>query len=353
MLNGASDSISICIATYRRPKPLARLLDSLLRLKIPSDVVVEIIVVDNDKEESAREVVAARSLDLKPRYFVECRKNIAHARNRALAEARGRWLLFIDDDEVADENWLNAYLEMLDSVECDGLFGPVIPKLEEVVTPWLDVETFYTPARHVTGTELGITDLWTSNAILRRKLFAGREFDPAYGRSGGEDNELFGRLVATGARFLWCDDARITEFLPPAPRTASIVLAPASRLQRGMRLYTASQHVDPRRLRSEHGPCGSTPLCLHGPPAPGLAARAPTRRESIAARLHPGRPSLGTRGKNFRKLRPPRATRRRDAHRLASECSESLSHFALREHRRSKGRRLSRPLRRRFGRKRD
>ena len=53
MLNGASDSISICIATYRRPEGLARLLDSLLRLKIPPDVVLETIVSDHAPSDGA------------------------------------------------------------------------------------------------------------------------------------------------------------------------------------------------------------------------------------------------------------------------------------------------------------
>jgi GT2 family glycosyltransferase len=51
--------VSICIATYRRPRGLARLLDSLERLKLPPDLVVETIVVDNDAEGSALSIRSA------------------------------------------------------------------------------------------------------------------------------------------------------------------------------------------------------------------------------------------------------------------------------------------------------
>jgi len=208
--------VSICIATYRRPDGLSRLLDSLERLKLPIGIRIETIVVDNDREESASSIVRSRAGSLEPiRYLVEPRRNIALARNRALSEASGEWVAFIDDDEVAEENWITEYLEHIERRPCDGAFGPVLPKLEEVVTPWLDVPTFYTRRRHPTGETLGAGDLYTSNALIRRRLFDVRSFDPSYGLTGGEDSELFGCMLRSGARFLWCDEARVVEFVPP------------------------------------------------------------------------------------------------------------------------------------------
>ncbi len=208
--------VSICIATYRRPGGLARLLDSLDRLKVPVGTQIEIIIVDNDREESAASVARSRSVSIGPlHYCVEPRQNIALARNRALAQASGEWIAFIDDDEIADENWIAEYLKLADRETCDGAFGPVLARLEEVVTPWLDVETFYSRRRHPTGARLAASNLYTSNAFVRRRLFDERSFDPAYGLSGGSDAELFGRMVRSGARFVWCDEARVVEFVPP------------------------------------------------------------------------------------------------------------------------------------------
>jgi succinoglycan biosynthesis protein ExoM len=207
---------SICIATYRRPLGLARLLDSLKRLKLPSGLRIETIVVDNDEDGSARSIVESRADSLDPiRYCIEPRRNIAHARNRAVSQARGEWLVFIDDDEAAEENWIAGYWELIERAQCDGAMGLVLPRLEEVVTPWLDVETFFTRRRHATGEPLGAGDLYTSNALVRRRLFDERSFDPAYGLTGGSDSELFGCMLRSGARFLSCDEARVVEFVPP------------------------------------------------------------------------------------------------------------------------------------------
>ncbi len=208
--------VSICIATYRRPLGLARLLDSLERLKLPSGLRIETIVVDNDADGSAGFIVKSRAGSLDPiRYSIEPRRNIAHARNRAVSQAHGEWVAFIDDDEVAEETWIAGYWKLIQRAQCDGAMGPVLPRLEEPVTPWLDVHTFYARRRHATGEPLAVGDLYTSNALVRRRLFDGRSFDPAYGLTGGSDSELFGRMLRSGAFFLGCDDARVVEFVPP------------------------------------------------------------------------------------------------------------------------------------------
>ena len=102
--------VSVCIPTYRRPEGLARLLDSLGRMKVPHDLRAEVVVVDNDPEASAAPL-ASRYADfpLPIRWVHEPEANISVARNRSVDEARGEWVAFVDDDEVVDEGWLAAY----------------------------------------------------------------------------------------------------------------------------------------------------------------------------------------------------------------------------------------------------
>jgi succinoglycan biosynthesis protein ExoM len=205
--------ISICIATTR-PAGLERLLESLARQKLPPGLVFELVIVDNAPCEASRAAALAWSGSAPLHRFEEPVRNIAAARNRAVDEASGRWLAFVDDDETADETWLAAYVERARRGESDGFFGPVLPRLEEVATPWLAPELFYARPRHRTGAILARADLRTSSALVRAALFQGRRFDLAYGRSGGSDTELFGRMLRAGARFEWCDEARVVEWIP-------------------------------------------------------------------------------------------------------------------------------------------
>lgn len=209
--------VSVCIATFRRPSGLERLLESLARQKLPAELSLEILVVDNDPQASA-DLVAERLAGFPHplRWLSEPRRNIARARNRALAEARGRWVAFIDDDEAADEDWLAAYARAAAREQADGFFGPVRGRLERNVTPWLPVQDFFQRPVWPDGSEPPAGALSTANAFLRRALFRdGSSFDPAFGRSGGSDTELFGRMRRSGARLLWCGEAGVVEFVPP------------------------------------------------------------------------------------------------------------------------------------------
>lgn len=184
------------------------------------------IVVDNDPDGSAAEFAERlEGLALGPhplRWLRDPRrKNLSHVRNTAVGAARGTWVAFIDDDEVADKGWLAAYWSVAQNLPYDGWFGPVLPRLERNLTPWLDLETFYTRPRHPSGTPITAADTRTSNAFVRRELLLEQPFDPAFGLlpECAEDYEVFSRLIARGARFGWCDEATVIETIPPERHT--------------------------------------------------------------------------------------------------------------------------------------
>src|SRR5437870_13323095 len=96
--------ISVCICTFQRPLLLKRLLDRLEQKRTDNQFVYSIVVADNDTQLSAQPVVAefmAKSR-LEATYCSESRKNIALARNKALENAKGQFIAFIDDDEFPE-----------------------------------------------------------------------------------------------------------------------------------------------------------------------------------------------------------------------------------------------------------
>jgi succinoglycan biosynthesis protein ExoM len=206
--------VSICIASSR-PRGLARLLESVDRLKRPDDATLEAIIVENAAEPNGEvtrccDALASR---LRVQRLLEPRRNLSHVRNCAVAAASGRWLAFVDDDEAVHEVWLAAYWSMLGRYDCDGFFGPVLPRLEPADAGWLDGE-FFARERFATGTPITAHGARTGNAFLHRSLFDACAFDPAFGVHGGEDWDLFRRMQWRGARFVWCDEAQVDEFVP-------------------------------------------------------------------------------------------------------------------------------------------
>jgi succinoglycan biosynthesis protein ExoM len=242
-----SPDVSICVATHRRPRGLARLLASLDALETPAGVTTEIVVVDNDAAGRARLDASQHGrLPTAVSWCVEPEPNIAGARNRAVREARGEWVAFVDDDEVVEPGWLRAFWSRhREHPDADGWFGPVLPSRERGGPGWLPAELFAAPRRRPSGTPLGLFETYTGNALVRRSWLLRHPFDPSYGRSGGSDVEAFARMLDAGARFAWCAEAVAHETVPRArPRLGWL----ARRAFRGGAVFTRVQRArDPRR----------------------------------------------------------------------------------------------------------
>ena len=115
--------MSVCIATYRRPEGLGRLLTSLTEQQgaPPFDV----IVVDNDAQHSGEGVAIRYCERLNLTYVVEPIRGLSRVRNRAVAESRGTFLAFIDDDEWAAPQWLARLAAKAEEYFADVVAGPV------------------------------------------------------------------------------------------------------------------------------------------------------------------------------------------------------------------------------------
>ena len=102
--------ILIACCTCKRPKMLMQALDSINNLNFP-DIKVELLIIDNDKYLTAKNIVSNFSEKSKivVHYISEPQRGLANARNRVLEEAiklNASHLAFFDDDEIVDKNWL-------------------------------------------------------------------------------------------------------------------------------------------------------------------------------------------------------------------------------------------------------
>ena len=204
--------VSVCIATYRRPDSLGRLLEGLTKLD-PRTPGFEVVVIDNDAAGSAAPVATAFADRLSLRLAVEPRRSVAHARNLSVALARGEFVAFIDDDEVPDPRWLAELHAAVSATGADGGFGPVEVRFDDDVPPWITRSTFFERAVLATGVTVPWWQARSGNALIRRSSLGTRAqpFDPRFGSTGGEDTDLFYRMIRQGARFIAVESARVVE----------------------------------------------------------------------------------------------------------------------------------------------
>ena len=209
--------ISICVCTYRRQELLRRLLESLRELKTGGLFTYSIVVVDNDAAESAREVAAAfgQSSGVPVTYCVERRQSIALARNKAVENATGEYLVFIDDDEFPIHEWLYILYTVCNDRKVDGVLGPVLPHYDVEPPKWVRAGRFHDRETYPTGLVIDWRKGRTGNTFLRRRIFEGLEqpFDPVF--RTGEDQEFFHRMICRGFMFIWCNEAVAYEVVPP------------------------------------------------------------------------------------------------------------------------------------------
>ncbi len=214
----ALPKVCVCVCTFRRPELLRRTLDGLAALDHAGQFTIAIVVVDNDRAESAREVVSVfqTSSPLEILYAVEPEQNIALARNRAVQNAAGDFIAFIDDDEFPEPQWLAKMLKACEEFRADGVLGPVRPHFDQPPPRWLIQGRFCERPEHETGRVLDWRETRTGNALVSRGILEGLAgpFDPALG-SGGEDQDFFRRLMAKGHRFIWCNEGVVYEVVPP------------------------------------------------------------------------------------------------------------------------------------------
>jgi GT2 family glycosyltransferase len=127
-------SLTVAICTKDQPENVQRCLASLQALESQiegQDVAVEILIVDNAPSDSrTREIAQSQRGAFEVRYTFERKPGLDFARNRAVREATGELLAFVDDDVVVDRGWLAG---LMDAWACNpdaGAFTGLILPLE-------------------------------------------------------------------------------------------------------------------------------------------------------------------------------------------------------------------------------
>lgn len=248
-------NLSVCVCTFRRNVLLQRTLESLAVQEVTPCFTYELIIVDNDDHCSARALVDnfRERCRVRVQYHAQPIRNISLARNTAMRAAGGDLIVFIDDDERACCDWLLQLIRTFDTYKPEGVFGPVLPEFEADCGSWVKEGGFFCRGRLKTGETVPERHYRTGNVLFRRSvvLKEGAWFDPEYGRTGGEDWEFFYRRKQRGAQFVWCDDAKVYEYVSAERCTASYLTGRAFRngyargkIMRKHRLWAVTRCVE-------------------------------------------------------------------------------------------------------------
>lgn len=214
---------SVAICTHERPRQLRRALASIVSTQtLPP---LEILVIDSRPvTDECRLLVEAYAGGV--RYVREDRPGIGFARQRALCEARAPIVAFIDDDAVAEPDWLRRIAGVLheepDAGGCTGLVEAL--SLETPAQRLFEanggfarglqrIELRRGRARRLRGHRVPDIVMAVSMgsgcnfAVDRQAALAAGGFDGTFGADrlmpGGEDLDLMWRLLSTGRSLVY------------------------------------------------------------------------------------------------------------------------------------------------------
>jgi glycosyltransferase involved in cell wall biosynthesis len=206
-------SVSIVIPCYNKRTYVAAAIDSALA----QGVVAEVIVIDDGSTDGSAEVVAG--YDGRIVWEAGPNRGGSAARNRGLALARGRYVQFLDADDVLPQGKIAAQLAVLDAAgERDMAFCPwsFFHDNGRINPP--DVRRYW--RGYDTGLDL-LIDMWTWGGFFpphtwlapRVLIDDAGHWDEAL--TGDDDGAFFGRLLTHAGGLHFVEHTRVLYRDPP------------------------------------------------------------------------------------------------------------------------------------------
>lgn len=232
------EMVSFIICTYNRCEYIY---ETLRRLAVSIDDKngCEILLIDNNSKDDTQSECKRFMADYPSadfHYLVEEKQGLSFARNRGVAESKGDFLVFLDDDAFVEKNYVDNLLQQL-SIYPDAMAfgGKVIPLYESGVTPeWMSKWS----RSWVSAIDLGEnTKLFDGNSfpiganmgVHRRCFESCGTFETSLGRSkrnliGGEEKELFLRLKRNEFRIYYFPNVEVQHVIPESRTTREYIV---------------------------------------------------------------------------------------------------------------------------------
>ena len=216
-----SVSVLICAYTEDRWEQICAAVDSVRAQSLPS--AETILVVDYNPELLERASAALPDVTVVANNQA---KGLSGARNSGALRAAGDVVAFLDDDAVADEDWLKFLVDRYEDQEIAGAGGLTLPSWQTARPAWLPEEFFWVIGCNYRGmapSGAPVRNLIGANMSFRRDLFrlVPGGFATGIGRTasgrplGCEEPEFCIRLrhCAPGARMVIDHRARVWDFV--------------------------------------------------------------------------------------------------------------------------------------------
>ncbi len=219
-------TISFIICTYNREKYIYDCLSRLAKNTVQEGW--EIVLVNNNSTDHTEAECERFKKDYTPknyRYVVETQQGLSFARNRGIAEAKGEWLVFLDDDAMVETDYIaNLQVHLEKHPEAGAFGGQIVPFFEDGEPAWYSKWAMGFVSAIDMGSEVipfgkNNYPIGANMGIKREVIGAVGMFNTELGRTGnnllgGEEKDLFNRIRKAGYPILYFPNIGVQHCIP-------------------------------------------------------------------------------------------------------------------------------------------
>jgi len=207
---GTSSFVSVIVPTYNSFWSLRLCLKTLLGQD--TSVPYEIIVSDDGSTDKTESFMAEYKGDDRIKYIAHNNVRLAENRNIGARNAEGSFLIFLDADMLATENFISAHYEALAEVGESGVICGSVPVAQECkqspIGRYLN-EKWNRRLLMLAKEPDNILLMQGGNFSITKEFFwSVGGFAASFKQYGGEDIDFFIKASQQGAMFKYCENAK-------------------------------------------------------------------------------------------------------------------------------------------------
>lgn len=228
--------ITVVICTYNRDAFLPFALESM-SAQIFDSSKWELIIIDNnctDNTATICKTFIAQNPQINVQYYLEIAQGLSHARNRGIQLAKGEYIAFIDDDAVAQPQYLKEIEQFIGQYPQAALIGGrIYPRFEgkkprwvsQVLMPIFSVLNMGENERILNGKKYPVG----ANMIFKKDVFNQIGlFNPQLGRTGknmmgGEEKDIYMKIRSIGGMVYYAPKPYVHHIIPISRATKTFL----------------------------------------------------------------------------------------------------------------------------------
>lgn len=260
--------ISVVLCCYNSAKRLQSTLEHLAKQKVPTQILWEIIIVDNNSDDNtthfAKKIWENLHVSVPFKIISEQQQGLSFARKTGVVASKYKYILFCDDDNWLEENYIASAYEIMESNPQIGVLGSQSKVVSNGEIPFWFPSYQKDYAVGVQNIESGDVTfrrfVWGAGLVLRKsvleKFYELNIYSLLTGRKekqllSGDDSEMCFWFIWSGYK-LWYDENLVLQHFMPQNRLTKKYLKKMleghQEAQKYLTIYNIVTHHQPNSI---------------------------------------------------------------------------------------------------------